>query len=91
MMMMVFYGIYIGFVEPQDTPQQNRLDLFNESISIILCYHLFLFTNLLVTESNSPYKTEDSLLVTQTRWNIGISFISFFGLLLAVNMGLVFK
>ena len=87
---MEFYLIYVGIVLPQENVAENVLEYFNESLSVILSYHLLLFTDLIINKSNQPEsQSMDSELVLIQREKIGLSFCVFLAFLLIVNFGLV--
>lgn len=40
--------VYLGYVSQQrfhDSPMQRRIEVFNETLLLILCYHFVLFTD----------------------------------------------
>jgi len=39
-----FYIIYVGWVQPHEEALYNFLEIFNESLLLVLGYHLFIFT-----------------------------------------------
>ena len=49
---MEFYIIYLAYVHPQNSPAQNTLEIINEVLSMVLAYHVFVFTDLIITPAN---------------------------------------
>jgi hypothetical protein len=68
----LFYVMYLGLVVPHDVVNMTNSELANESILMIICYHLILFTGVV-----------DDL---ETRTNIGWSLVAFIGVLLIFNV-----
>ena len=46
---MEYYFIYLGYVKPLDSPSANVLEFINEGFSMVLAYHVLVFTDLIAT------------------------------------------
>ena len=67
----LWYVIYLGHALPHETMLLTNVELTNECIFLVICYHFVLFTDL-VDDFN-------------TSWNLGWSSISFILLLVVFN------
>lgn len=89
---MQFYLIYLCLVKPQENNFENALEVFNETVSMLMAYHLLLFTDLLVSYGNQPAgQYEDSETIIKQRVAIGRSFCIFTAILLATNFSLILR
>ena len=70
-----WYIIYLGQVLPFKAKAQNRLEIFNEWIIQILCFHLFCFTDFIDL-------THDDMI----QYKIGHSFIIITLMMIAINV-----
>jgi len=75
----VFYLIYVGMVMPHTEKVYNRLEIVNESLLILLAYHMFAFTPF-VAEKDISYMTGWSAIVV-------IAVIIVLNITMMVNLG----
>ena len=73
-----FMIIYVGHTRPWATKFQNRLELFNEWSTLVLCYHLVTFTDFY---TNYEFRYDV----------LGTSFIICVIVIILVNMLVVFS
>jgi hypothetical protein len=68
--------VYVGLVKPYKEPLLNKLELFNEVSTLIISYHLFLFTDYL-TDVTLQYQLGYALIVF-TCFNVFINILTIF-------------
>ena len=66
---------YIGLVTPHTIVLMSSLELINEQVLMLICYHFVLFTGL-VTDYDMKYK-------------LGWSMTAFIGLLFIINLSVI--
>ena len=70
--MSLFYFMYIGYYKPAESRKSHRLELFNEVVIQLLCYHFFCFTDYV--------EVQDQIVM-------GNTFIGFVIFIMVVNLG----